>query len=316
MHLRIACILAVLGVTNIASAEEVSHPVFDGTLYLSVGTGGIDDANFDVDEKNFKFSLEGNVWLSSNLTIDLDFAHTKTELTSGNDSLKTNTSRFNLTPTYAFDGGLYAGLYLQDFKFDVLGIVPVDLESYGAILGFENERFKVEGYAGRTTLHVAELQGASIDANNMGLIGRIKASENLEIFAHHSLARLGDDQLSGDAHITALGAAYSMKGGISLFGAFSVAEMETGMDPIRQASLGLSYDLEERGLPGAISFDWSRTDYGSNLSQHDTFSIGWTIPLGSAKAKPQTCTMNNARGKNRAAIAAMFECSLGFVGVM
>lgn len=175
------------------------------------------------------------------------------------------------------------------------------MESYGAIVGFEHERFKVEGYAGRTTLHVAELQGASTDANKMGLIGRVKASENLEIFAHHSLARLGDDQLSGDAHLTALGAAYSMKGGISLCGAFSVAEMETGTDPIRKASLGLSYDLKERGLPGAISFDWSSTDYGSNLSQHDMFSIGWTIPLGSATAKPQTCTMNNARGKNRAA---------------
>ena len=39
-------------------------------------------------------------------------------------------------------------------------------------------------------------------------------------------------------------------------------------------------------------------------------SLGWTIPFGGAAAAPQTCTMSNARGKNRSALAAHQECSL------
>lgn len=306
--------LAGIGLTaTMVSAETAASSLVDGTLHFSVGAGTIGNDIMDYDGRSLKLSFEGNVNLSEHFKIGIDFSHTKWTVSDVTD-IDIESTRFNVTPTYSFGSGTYAGIYLQDFSMDFLGAIPLDLESYGALIGYANDEFSIEGYAGKTTLDLYGMQGGSMSADNFGVIGTLTPTENLKIFAHYSLANINDTGMSGDVSIAAIGAEYGFGNGLSMFGAFSSAEMDDGTDALRQASIGVSYDLAQSGMPGAISFDWTRTDYGSDGVNQNMFSLGWTIPLGGAAAAPQTCTMNNARGKNRAALAATFECSPAFVG--
>jgi hypothetical protein len=301
--------LAVITLNStMASAETNASTVVDGTVHFSFGAGNIGSAVTDQDARSLNFSLESNVHLSEQFKIGVDISHNKlTVETVGGIDFDFATTRFSVMPTYSFGNGYYAGLYLQDARISAL-TASVNLESYGALAGYVGDNFSVEGYAGRTSLGTNI--GAQIDADNIGFIGTLKPTEDLQIFAHYSLANInGAIGTLGDASFAAIGAEYGFGSGWSMFGAFSSADQDGNAAPIRQSSVGVSYDLSERGMPGTLSLDWSRTDYGFAGLEQDMVSLGWTIPFGGAVAAPRTCTMNNARGKNRAAFSATIECA-------
>lgn len=308
--------LAGIGLTStVASAETANSPRVDGAIHFSVGAGKVSDEFFDADASSLKFSLEGNVHLSERFKIGFDVSHNKLTLSDAMDfDIDIKSTRLNIEPTYSFGNGAYAGLYLQDTTFALFSS-SLDLESYGAFVGYASDRFSIEGYAGKTTLDAFFGPSGSVGADNVGFIGTLKPTENLEFFAHYSLANIDDIVgLSGDVSIASIGAEYGFGSGWAVFGAFSSSEIDGSADPIRQTSIGVSYDLAQSGMPGVISVDWSSTDYGLGGLDQSMVSLGWTIPLGGTSAAPHTCTMNNARGKNRAALSATFECSPGLLG--
>lgn len=301
--------------SSIVSAETAASSFVDGTIHFAVGSGTLGDDFFDADARSLKFSLEGNVHLSEQFKIGIDVSHSKLTISDAMDfDVDIKSTRLNIMPTYSFGNGAYAGLYLQDNNLAVFNS-SLDLESYGAFVGYSGDKFSLEGYTGKTSLNAVFGPSGSVGASNVGVIGTLQPAENLHIFAHYSLANIDDIVgLGGDVSIAAVGAEYGFGSGWAMFAAFSSSEIDSSADPIRQTSLGVSYDLALSGIPGVIALDWSRTDYGFGGVEQSMVSLGWTIPLGGAAAAPQTCTMNNARGKNRAALAATFECAPGLFG--
>ncbi|MFY9211629.1 MAG: hypothetical protein WAO69_10915, partial [Aestuariivita sp.] len=303
--------LVGIGVTStVASAETASSVSMDGTIHFSLGTGTFKEpANEDVDARSLRFSFEGNLNLSEKFKIGIDISHSKLNLSrAGNPDFDIDFTRISVAPTYSFGNGVHTGFYLQDASAGITGF-SLNFESYGAFVGYSGNTFSVEGYAGKTSFGALGPDG--VEGDDVGVIGTFRPVENLQIFAHYSREKLGVD--FPDVSLSAIGAEYEFGSGWAVFGAFSSTDVANNAASVRQTSIGVSYDLAQHGMPGIVSLDWSDTDYGVIGLKQNIVSLGWTIPFGGAAAAPQTCTMNNARGKNRSAFAASLECNPGIL---
>lgn len=303
-----ATLLAFVGIgltSTIASAETASSVGMDGTFHFSLGTGTLRDEVNDIDERSLRFSFEGNLNLSEKFKIGIDISHSKMELIeAGVPNFDLDFTRFSVMPTYYFENGVLAGVYVQDASASITNF-SLNLESYGAFVGYSDNKFSVEGYAGKTD---TDTFPEGVDGDNVGIIGTFMPAENLQIFGHYSREKYSAGIL--DISLSAIGAEYKFESGWSVFGAFSAIDIANSPVSVRQTSIGVSYDLAQHGMPGIVSLDWNDTDFGVLGLDQKIVSLGWTIPFGGAAAAPQTCTMSNARGKNRSALAANQECSL------
>lgn len=303
-----------------ASAETT--PTMDGVLSFGYSTGKIEPpSEADIDPLDFwrgEVSADMNLRFNQSISMGFEFSHSQTTISfdegeAPSDSFEQDVTRWAIKPRYDVNDVLHVGAYYQNTSF--IG----SLDSVGVSAGYDSGRFAISGYAGQTELDDF-LFGPTGDttAKNVGVSAIGRPVEGLEIFGHYSMAKIEfDEELVGPSEsddeikLAAIGIDYSFGNGWNVYGATTSTEGSFfGDDRLRQSTLGAGFDLANLGaeLPGTMYVDWSRSSFDDLDQKIDAFGVSWTVGFGGSDAKPQNCTVRNARGVNPAAFSSFIEC--------
>jgi len=327
--MKTATVGSLIATLACGSASAEIMPTMDGVFSFGISTGSIESAGEgsadSLDIWRGDVSADMALRFNTSISMGFEFSHNQTTISfdegeGPSDSFEQDATRWAIKPRYDLNDMFHVGAYYQNTSF--IG----SLDSVGVSGGYDAGRFAIAGYAGQTELDSFLFFGPSdgIKAKNVGVSALGRPVEGLEIFGHYSLAKIETDAESegpfesdDEIKLAAVGVDYSFGNGWNVYGATTSTEGSfLGDERLRQSTLGAGFDLANLGggLPGTMYVDWTRTSFDAFDEKIDAFGVNWTVGFGGADAKPQNCTVRNARGMNPAAFSALIECVPGQFG--
>lgn len=271
---------------------------------------------YDVDITTTTIDMQNDIWFGPNFNLGLDFGISMSDIDATGGSAEADLLSFAIEPSYHFGNGAYVGLYYRAGDLDLsLPIIPgltvgVDTHQMGIFGGYESGPLWVEVFYGSSETDPGLPTG--IDVTDYGLAASYEISPQLDVFGSFVNTDIEIGPIGIDLSLLAIGAEYDFGNGLMVNG--SVGRLDIGTPlavdlDATQFSIGVAYDLAQSGagVPGVISLEYSRTssDLGGLTDLDiDTFSLGYTIPLGpNASSTPINSNTSIARGQYRSAIS-------------
>lgn len=252
--------------TILAAAMPMAAFANGGAITLTYGqldAGGGDDVDTYNLSGKYSYSFANGLQLNASL---------RTETVDGGGGSDFDLQTLNADLRYSFNGGFYAGAYVSQFSFDLLGDETVD--GYGLLAGYDNGVFDVLGYAG-----VVEVDGATEDVTEIGLRGRY-TGPNYDVFASYQNISDGSD----DVNLAGVGGSYGFTPNWTAFGGYAALDSFFGPDGVDVIGLGVSYQTDGvgstaiSGVPVIFSFEVSQAS--ANGTDLNGIKLGVTFPFG------------------------------------
>lgn len=309
LPMSLACVCAIS-----ASAQDVN-----GVISLGLGAGNIaatGGEDFDTTQRTILADLDLD--FGNGYVLGLGFSNRNTTVydAAENFDLESGRTNYSLTPRYDMQNGSYIGAYMQNYRIGVpvnIYAIELGMDSIGLFSGHRTDIYAIEVYAGQTQLTMTGGSSSDISAQNIGLSGSVMAAPNLTLFGHVGFAAMdnGDMNDIDDTRIIGAGFDYDLNDSWNIYGAgTSLDGSSNDAETMTQLVLGVGVDMSvfAADLPGLLTADWTRSNY-FDVTDQDTFALGWTFGIGNTAPSTQNCTMRNAQGKNRAPLAATFDCT-------
>lgn len=282
---------AVVSVAGAASAQSA----FDSTFTLGYSNSSTDAGDYS----SVSLGIANEIRLN-NITIDadIDFARLDPDDNSADLDLK----RFALAPRYHFANGLVLGAYFQRVtaELDELG----DADSYGLILGYENENLKLEGFIGETE---TDPDIPNSDITDFGVTADYDASERLSVAGLFTRTTVDAPGGEVDADAVGIAASYDVTQAFQVFGGYGNFDVsDTDLDG-NSVAIGVGYDIDDIGQlpPVTVSLELARTtlESGGQSEDIDTVRLGLSVPFGEGVSDvPLNSAASSFGGSDRTAV--------------
>lgn len=294
--------LLLAGAVASAAGAASAQSAFDSTFTLGYSNSSTDAGDYS----SVSLGIANEIRLN-NITIDadIDFARLDLDDTSADLDLR----RFALAPRYRFSNGLVLGAYFQRVtaELDNAGFLTGldgDADSYGLILGYENENLTVEGFIGETE---TDPDIPNTDITDFGVTADYDASERLSVAG--LFARTTVDAPGGEVDADAIGiaASYDVTEAFQVFGSygnFDVSDIDLDGNSV---AIGVGYDIDDIGQlpPVTVSLELARTtlESGGQSEDIDTVRLGLSVPFGEGVSDvPLNSAASSFGGSDRTAV--------------
>lgn len=281
MPLRKFTLMATLAVLPTTTFSE---PAFDATVTLGYSSGSSDLTDYD----GFTFGLSSELALSHGVSLgaDLDFE----KLSEDSEDIKL--SRIALEPRYTFGSGVVVGGYLQRTRFELDSPVLVanadgHIDSSGLFLGYEAGGLELEAYLGKSETDPA--LPSEVDIHDYGFRAAFDVSSNLHLAGQYSQSTIDGPGGDIDLDLFSIAGLYSFESGVSIFGAYGVADISDTPLDLETISIGAGYEIKDIGNlpPATLSLELVRTslDAGGPEEDVDVVRLGVSFPIGSGASR-------------------------------
>lgn len=307
-------------------AAQAQGLAFDGTVTLGYAMNSFSIDTIDGDLNGFSLDFEGDLIVTEQVSVGMDFNFTSGDLEVDGTPISTNIDLIGLAvePRFDFGNGGYAGVYYRAGDLDIaiasILSIGVDTSQYGIFGGYDFGQGYVEAFYGMSDVGDNGLipTGVDVDVTDFGISGAYEVMPQLELFGAYLLTDISSGGDSVDVSAFSIGAEYALGNGIGIYGSYGWAGLDlTGLGApddltANNLAIGASYTISSgSAVPITLSAEYSRTNVDLSVFgapddlEIDRFALGLTIPIGGGSSEPLNSNTRIARGEYRSAIAAL-----------